>query len=284
MPDTVARAGADLALGPSCRRLIAISDSALNIARRDWQCRFGEDEAKRLAAKVRVLLPPQCVLLEPATKDVNPRPLFAFVGADFYRKGGLQVLEALHRLSLRGIRDWDAVIVGRLGSFGDYASGTGPDSRQRAVELLRCLEDRVEHHERLSASDVLGLLCRADFFLFPTLADTFGYSALEAMACGAVVITTNVRAMAEVVDGSIGFSIRLPLDENREIHRRADFPSIKESIVDLLEESLCQAISMPVAERLAMASRATARLRERHSPSDHASSMQSIYREALGIS
>lgn len=284
MSDAVARAGADLILGKSCRRLLAISDASLNIARRDWERRFGTAEASRLAEKVEVLLPPQSVILEPGSKVANPRPLLAFLGGDFYRKGGLQTLEALHLLEQRGVRDWDAVVVGRLDSFGDYASATDVASRQRARELLGLLGDRVSHHERLPPADALDLLQRADFYVFPTLADTFGYSALEAVACGCVVITTNVRAMAEVFDDATGLLIRLPLDENREVHRRADFSAIKDSLVGLLEQALCRALGMPRAERLCMAERATARLRARHSPAFHARSIESVYREALGIS
>jgi glycosyltransferase involved in cell wall biosynthesis len=54
---------------------------------------------------------------------------------------------------------------------------------------------------------------RADFFIFPTLHDTFGYVVLEAMAAGTPVIATATNALPEVVqDGESGFLLSLELD------------------------------------------------------------------------
>jgi glycosyltransferase involved in cell wall biosynthesis len=277
------RAGMDLILGNSCRGLLAFSDASRNIAVLDWARRFGAAEAHRAAAKIDVLLPPQPVVAGRRERPRNPRTLFAFVGGDLYRKGGLETLKALWRLHDRGQREWDAVVVGRLDSFGDYASGSDASSRAEALELLGRLAPNVRHHERLDARGVKDLLSRADYYLFPTLADTFGYSALEAMACGAVVISTNVRAMAEVVDESVGHSIRLPLDENREIHRRPDFLALKDQLVDELESVILDAIDAPEVDRARKSDAAVARLRDRHDPARHAAKMESIYCRALGL-
>jgi glycosyltransferase involved in cell wall biosynthesis len=175
------------------------------------------------------------------------------------------------------------VIVGRLDSFGDYASGTDHSSRTLASDLIANMADRVVHHERMAGPQVLGLLARADYYVFPTLADTFGYSALEAMANGAVVITTNVRAMAEVIDDEVGFSISLPLDLNRETHSRPDFPAIKAQLVDQLEGTLLRAIRLAPCDRQRKAEAAIARLRIRHDPSAHGAAIDRVYRNALGL-
>lgn len=277
------RAGLDLILAEPCRSLVAFSDASRNIAIRDWECRFGSAEAALAAAKVRILRPPQSILGGATPRSGRERPLFAFIGGDFFRKGGLQTVEALERLYARGVRDWDAIVVGRLDSFGDYASATDAASAAAVKAAISRMSDRVTHHERMRNADVLQLLARADYYLFPTLADTFGYSVLEAMASGAVVITTNVRSLPEVVDDETGYLIRLPLDANREIHRRPDFAVIKSLLTDELEHAIYTALFETEATRLRKAKAAVARLQAAHDPAAHAIAIEHVYRSALGM-
>lgn len=83
--------------------------------------------------------------------------------------------------------------------------GDGPDQaecRQIARELEFC--ERVSF---LGSRDALpALLAPADAFLLASESESFGLSALEAMACGTPVVSTNVGGVSEVVDhGSAGF-------------------------------------------------------------------------------
>jgi glycosyltransferase involved in cell wall biosynthesis len=275
--------GANLMASNSCRGLLAFSDATRNVVRNEWRDRLDRGLASTLESKVETLLPPQSVVIEISQKPALERPLLAFVGADFYRKGGLETLGALDRLHQRGLRDWRAVVVGRLSSFGDYASATDASSQERACVLLSRLQGWVQHFERIGPQQVLELLCRSTYYLFPTFADTFGYSALEAMACGSVVITTNVRAMSEVVDGSVGYSIPLPLDQNRDAHTLPGFKESKAMLEHELERTIESALSATSAQRTALATAATARLRQRHDPVSHQAAMDRIYRGALGL-
>lgn len=278
------RVGAELMAADSCRCLLAFSDASRNVARNEWKQRLDSAMVARLEAKVQTLLPPQPVILDFDSKPKTGVPLLVFVGADFYRKGGLEALGALDRLRERGIRGWRAVFVGRLDSFGDYASGTDASSRDRAHALLARLAGQVQHMERVGPREVLELMCGAHYYLFPTLADTFGYSALEAMACGAVVITTNVRAMAEVVDSQVGYALELPLDENRDAHTTHGFAAAKKGLEAKLEQVLEAALTASTAERGALARAATERLRLRHDPAAHRAATELVYLRALGIS
>ena len=83
--------------------------------------------------------------------------------------------------------------------------GDGPDlgtARDRARALG--IESRVEV---LGEQDqVVPLLSISDLFLLPSLQESFGLAALEAMACGVPVIASRVGGLAEVIDhGRSGF-------------------------------------------------------------------------------
>ncbi|MCA0268712.1 MAG: N-acetyl-alpha-D-glucosaminyl L-malate synthase BshA [Bacteroidetes bacterium] len=82
--------------------------------------------------------------------------------------------------------------------------GDGPDRRaceERARELG--VHDRVRF---LGKQDpVEEILAVADLFLMPSGSETFGLAALEAMACGVPVVSTDIGGLPElVIDGETG--------------------------------------------------------------------------------
>jgi L-malate glycosyltransferase len=83
--------------------------------------------------------------------------------------------------------------------------GDGPDlvkARDRARSLE--IEDRVEV---LGEQDqVVPLLSVADLFLLPSMQESFGLAALEAMACEVPVVASRVGGLSEVIEhGRTGF-------------------------------------------------------------------------------
>lgn len=266
----------------SCRRLIAMSDAARHIATSEWQASLAPRDAGHLEGLTEVLLPPQEVLVEPGTKTYGESVTFAFVGALFYRKGGLEMLEAFRRLHQAGVRNWHLVVVGNLDQIGDDVARPDESSRRRAFEILASLPDRITHHGRLPYPRVLELLKTAHYSLLPTFADTFGYSVLEAQACGAVAITTNVRALPEIVSPTTGYVVELPLDDRRNAHTLPGFQRSRQDMVDALEAILRRCCESSPATWLALASNATAGLRQRHDPAEHARRLEGVYRQALG--
>ena len=80
-------------------------------------------------------------------------------------------------------------------------------------------------HDRLP-----DLIAGSDVFVFPTLYEGFGLPLLEAMACGAAIVTSNVSSMPEIA-GDAAIFIN-PLDENDLAEAMAYFifhPEVKES-------------------------------------------------------
>ena len=56
-------------------------------------------------------------------------------------------------------------------------------------------------------NDIPEILNTADLFAFPSMRDGLGLAALEAMACGLPLLTSNIRGVSDyVVDGVTGFS------------------------------------------------------------------------------
>ena len=55
--------------------------------------------------------------------------------------------------------------------------------------------------------------CGAEVFLFPSLAEGFGWPIAEAMACGCPVITTNEAPMTEVAGAAGVYVSRRPFDK-----------------------------------------------------------------------
>jgi L-malate glycosyltransferase len=83
--------------------------------------------------------------------------------------------------------------------------GDGPD-RQAAEELARDLGVASDVLFVGKAKNTLSVLPCSDLFLLPSASESFGLSALEAMACGVPVIATRSGGMPEVqTDGVTGF-------------------------------------------------------------------------------
>jgi len=147
--------------------------------------------------------------------------------------------------------------------------GEGPDlSRVRGLARELGVAPRVTFAGlRSQVADILSV---ADLFLLPSLQESFGLSALEAMACEVPVIASRVGGLVEVVeDGVTGHlldagdvagmaeaGIRLlqrPEAERREIGRRARRRAVQcfsaERIVPQYEQYFLEVLGEPVAAR-----------------------------------
>src|SRR5207248_8476795 len=78
------------------------------------------------------------------------------------------------------------------------AKGWLYEETQRLVEELK-LEKKVRFLGRVSDLELVTLYSLADVFAFPSFVEGFGVPPLEAMACGAPVITSNTSSLPEIV-------------------------------------------------------------------------------------
>ncbi len=116
-------------------------------------------------------------------RRANARPRVLFVGGDFSRKGGDDLLEAMNLLD-------DEVEL-------DVVTGVRPHSIPTG--------SRARVHLGLNhASDELFELYRqADIFVLPAIGECYGHVICEAMASGLPVVATKVGAIPEIVDDGV---------------------------------------------------------------------------------
>jgi glycosyltransferase involved in cell wall biosynthesis len=107
-----------------------------------------------------------------------------FVGGDFQRKGGDQILDSLRELE----GEWQLDVVTKSQIDGS---------------------DRVRVHNDLAQGDteLLDLYQQADVFVFPSLGDAVPWVVLEAMATGTAVVGTAVGGMAEMITEKSGIVV-----------------------------------------------------------------------------
>jgi len=82
--------------------------------------------------------------------------------------------------------------------------GDGPE-RERIHGLVRALDLGEHVHFDGEQVDLPGVYRDSDVFLLPSVTESFGLAALEALACGVPVVASNVGGIPEVVtDGEVG--------------------------------------------------------------------------------
>src|SRR5918911_556182 len=155
--------------------------------------------------------------------------IYNFIDSDYYRRAPNETLRRtiaprgeriiLHISTFRPIkRIMDCIeVMARMRELTGGASkpagvklvmcGDGPE-RAEAEQLaarLGVAED-VQFVGKQPQSEIRDFLSVADLFLLPSQSESFGLSALEAMACNVPVIATRVGGVPEVVeDGGCGF-------------------------------------------------------------------------------
>ena len=119
-------------------------------------------------------------------------PYFLFVGTIEPRKNLLRLLDAFANFA-RVVPDVRLILVGERGWKCDdiYARAARPDIASRTV-LTGYLPE----------AELPSLYSHALACVYPSLFEGFGFPVLEAMACGAPVITSNTTSLGEIGEGA----------------------------------------------------------------------------------
>jgi glycosyltransferase involved in cell wall biosynthesis len=150
----------------------------------------------------------------PRADPRQPGPIrVLFVGGDYVRKGGPELVQAV--ASMQGEVELDVV-----------TSSSG-------VEVPRGAPIRVHNDVSPNSDRLQELLTRADVFALPTWGDCLGMAIAEAMACGLPIVATKVGGVPELVrEGETGLfvSIGSPRDIGQALGRLASDSSLRESM------------------------------------------------------
>lgn len=281
VPDEITLYGFKLCASEHCKTLIALSEStkimqtlimeALKIPNREV-----------IAEKIKVLPPPQPVLITPDElnkkfQNIHERIEFLFIGGLFYRKGGAQILDAMQAMVSKGMK-LHLTIVSSLVDDG-FTRISAEEKQQYQRMISEC--DWITHYPKLPNAEVLKLCKKAHVGMLPSMADTYGYAILEMQAGGCPVITTDIRAMAEINNNACGYIIPVPKYPSTEAiyDTPESLEILKRTIYQGLRNVLDEIQNNPDAvEKKSEA--VLSRLKRDHSPEKYARELSLIYEKA----
>jgi len=110
------------------------------------------------------------------------KPYLLYVGQREQHKNFKVLWQAFQSSELKA---WNLVLVG------------GADRLEAWIDPTS-VQGRLIHLSDVSDEDLLALYAEADFLIFPSLYEGFGFPALEAMACGTGVIASDIPSTREV--------------------------------------------------------------------------------------
>ncbi len=119
-------------------------------------------------------------------------------------KNLIRLLKAYHKFQKAGERDVKLVLTGRRSWRSKELDA--------AIDKLELRESIIETGW-LPPEHLPALYSGATMLLFPTLCEGFGLPALESMACGTPVLTSNVSCLPEVTGGAALLVNPLDVDE-----------------------------------------------------------------------
>lgn len=258
----------------SCRALIALSKCSMNI-QLALISNFPEYQAT-IKEKLVQLYPPQELLIEDFEEkriSTEGKLRFMFVGREFYRKGGLEILRCFEKLSLK--YQFEVIIISSLQNDIPWLISTEHEMEARAL-IEKHKGTWLSYYKELENSAVIELMKSSHIGLLPTYSDTFGFSVLEFQACGCPVISTDVRALPEINNNDVGWII--PTGEKTPHH---EISNIRGVIDDRLIGNVMENIIFEIFENRYLiklkANKSINRIAEHHSPADYKRALTALY-------
>lgn len=267
---------------PNCLRIIAFCDRARRVEEflLNSHPRFKDVILKKLI----VIQPAQELRLNSIDEKNYDRPLvFTFVGVDFYRKGGLEVLKAVERLLKDGF-DLRLNIVSKLnvGKWKDEHISLSDQTEAR--DIIKRNPTIIKHDYSLPPGKVLDLFLNSHVALLPSFGETYGYVVLEAQACGCPVITPNLPPFEEFNSNDRGWLLDVPSVERFGV-KESDLKDGRSGLFcRAIEEGLYLAMKEALLDKELVRLKAINSLeyiRTEHSPEKTASLIEAIYDEAF---
>ena len=264
--------------GKSCKKIIAFCERAKNIETHllDKYPEFKET----ILDKLIVLQPAQILHIKSIEEKNYSQPvIFTFVGVDFFRKGGVEILKASEKLIEEGF-DFKLNIVSQLKKGEWKDEHITPADIEKSKERIQRNNKVITHYYSLPSEEIMNLFMQSHVGLLPSSGETYGYVVLEAQACGCPVITTNMPPFEEFNNTEVGWLINVPLKER---NGTLDSDLSGKNLI-LFQEALCDGLYKAMKEAIEntdllkqKAQRAIEHIRVYHDPEKRAITMEQIY-------
>lgn len=270
--------GLDMICRPNCKQIICLSECNMEIQKKLLD--YYPEVKDCIVSKMSVLPVPQKVLIPGGKEKVGEIVKFFFVGNDFIRKGGCEILYVFDRVR-RKYKNLELILVGDLKCTENWAFKDFQDTGEFIKGAYKIIEDNkdwIHFYTHIPNEQVLELMQGCDVGLLPTWADTYGYSALEMQAAGLPVITTDVRAIPEYNDDDKGWVIRLPKNVCGELALEScqEKDRVRVLLQDRLEQIICHILENPDEVKVKSDSSLLS-VRDNNSPELYASLLQKQY-------
>lgn len=263
----------------ACKKIVAISEHAKQ-SQLDYLRQYDQEKTGKITKKIIVLHPPQKLIVNSLDDKLdNDNLSLIFIGADFFRKGGLEILQVVDQILKNGLQV-KLTIVSTL-QYGDYASNSTYEDLAESKQLME-KHSSIIHHNQLPNHEVLDLLKTADIALLPSYDETYGYAVLEAQACGCPVVTTNGGAFKEINNNDCGWVIDVPLINNRSIpysenEKKIFQETVKTALDDIIRNAIHDSSDLRQKGGLCLK-----RIAEHHSIKNAAIALEEVYNGAIG--
>ena len=142
------------------------------------------------------------------SKDSKKRILY--VGSLISTKGLVFLLQAINSLSNKR-HDFKLDVIGDDKEKGEY----------QVFVQKNDLINFVEFHGLKNKIEVAEYMRNCDFYVQPSLIETFGITFYEALACGKPVVATDIPALKENIDETKG--ILVPPEDTRSLEAAIDY-------------------------------------------------------------
>jgi glycosyltransferase involved in cell wall biosynthesis len=171
-----------------CKKIMFHCNASLEVMERLFDC-------SKIRNKMEVLHPATHLIKLKQKKKKNKIIILSVLSL-FKEKGGVQALEAFKRLE------------NKFNNVEFWLKSDVPDEykqkyNSKNIKYFPYREEILTREELLNK-----YYSQADIFLYPTFADTFGYSLLDSMLAKLPVVSSNNFAIGEIVEnGKNGFTI-----------------------------------------------------------------------------
>lgn len=266
----------------NCKKIIAFSKQNMEMEKMLLD-EFPEYKSI-IESKMIHLNPPQELLMEKEEaekKQINSKLKFLFVGKDFIRKGGKEIVDVFYKIKGETNFNFELTIVS-LEKSHNYAFREYQDSEEEIEEVKRKINSSewINFYEKIENKKLLNMMKTTDIGLLPTWADTYGYSVLEFQANACPVITTNIRALPEINNNNVGWMINLPLNNAGEIIIKTleEKQKIRKQLQSSLERIILNILDNPQQVKK-KSLKSYERVSKEHSLSKYMSILSNIYSE-----